>query len=94
MANAAVLLIPLHFLPFLIHLTVPRDLVLILKACVLYVGIVHTYEFNTKALISYLLQFLHDREISVLKLHGLGLDGTNTMSGNKWRADSDEMSCP
>ena len=51
-------------------------------SCV-YMGIVHAHEVNAEALTQYLLQFLHDKGISVKKVCGLGFDGTNTMSGPK-----------
>lgn len=43
-------------------------------------GLVHVREVNAEALTKYLLAFLNDKGIS---LHGLGFDGTNTMSGER-----------
>ena len=46
-------------------------------------GIVNGHEVCTEALTQHLLQFLHDKGISVKEVHESGFDGTNTMSGQK-----------
>ncbi len=47
-----------------------------------FLGIVNAHEVHAEAIIQYLLQFLSDNGIPLIKLRGLGFDGTNTMSGN------------
>ena len=44
---------------------------------------IHVKEVTAEALARYLLQFLHDKDIAIGKLQGLGFDGANTMSGAK-----------
>ena len=46
-------------------------------------GLSIAHEVNAEVLTQYLLQFLHDKGISVNNVRGLGFVGTNTMSGQK-----------
>ena len=52
------------------------------KAAEHFLRIVNSHEVHAEALTQYILQFLSDNGIPLSKLHGLGFDGTNTMSGN------------
>ena len=53
------------------------------KAVEHFLGIVHVKEVNGEALTRYLLQFLSDKGLSIVKVRGLGFDGASTMSGAK-----------
>ena len=48
-----------------------------------FLGIVNILEIHAEAITHYLLQFLSGKGIPLSKLHGLGFDGANTMSGRK-----------
>ncbi len=48
-----------------------------------FLGIIHIKEATAEALIQYLLDFLGSNNISLQGLRGLGIDGTNTMSGER-----------
>ncbi len=48
-----------------------------------FLGIVHAKETNAQAVAGYLSTFMESRNIGFEKMHVLGFDGTNTMSGHR-----------
>lgn len=48
-----------------------------------FLGIIHAKETNAEALSWYLKDFLQSKAIKLQSMHGLGFDGTNTMSGHR-----------
>ena len=48
-----------------------------------FLGIVHAHKVTAGHLAQYLLDFLHDRDIPIQKLRGLGFDGASVMSGSR-----------
>ncbi len=48
-----------------------------------FLGIISAKEMTAKAIASYLNDFLDLKSIDITKMRGIGLDGTNTMSGQR-----------
>ena len=48
-----------------------------------FLAIVQSKETNTEAITGYLVAFLQPKGIGFEKMHGIGFDGTNTMSGHR-----------
>ena len=48
-----------------------------------FLGIVPAKETTAQAIATYLCDFLECKSINITEMHGIGFDGTNTMSGQR-----------